>query len=358
MSTEETIRMDVLPGDWTGSYYITMCNLPFLLTWYNFNDWLRAEADCEVSHTEIFQSSTSGWVCLKGKDNFEKAWTDDKNRTQTISIRKVKRKGQKKEKLPPPVVVSSQMETSRPAAQRQQVVAALPAASSQYSSVPEQYYAAGYNQAGGPSYSGQYMLTQGYGQQPYTYSGADAGPSSGAGYPPNYQAQFALPYPDQQAAMAYYGGAGAGAGGGVPEQEPAYQAEQDYVATQARKLHVSPFPQDIPPEKVRTWIQHKIYEKQTIKSIEVPMNTTGKYVRGHAFVIFENASAAAKAMEQLNKTSYQGRRIIARPTVEGVALNEPSSSEAPRANRANFNTGQARIPTGPRGDNRPGGDRA
>ena len=161
------------------------------------------------------------------------------------------------------------------------------------------------------------MPTQGYPLQPtattdpweyYNYSAANAGPSSGVGYSPGYQydgTQFALPYRGQQEAPVYYagGGAGAGAGGSVPGQEPAYQTETEFVTTEARKLHVSPFPQKEPRKDVERWIRQRIYEKQTIKSIDIPMNGTNKYLRGHVFVVFDSASSATKAMEQLNKTS-------------------------------------------------------
>ncbi|KAL6356386.1 hypothetical protein LRP88_09982 [Fusarium phalaenopsidis] len=402
MSPEKTILVDVLPGDQTGIYYIPICNvcsnfqgpcschamedeancevqLPFNVLFRRLKSWIRKGASCEVDHVEIFFNSTSGWVRLQGKDNFEKAWkllssgrafdgrsiiADDKNRTQTITIKKKivqlntqqqeqQQQEQQQQNPPPPVVAYSQTPGYPPAAQGQQV-AASSTTSPQYSSTPGQYYAAGYNQAGVPSYLGQSMPTQGYPLQPrattdpreyYDYSAANAGPSSGVGYSPGYQydgTQFALPYRGQQEAPAYYAGAGAGAGGSVPGQEPAYQTETEFVTTEARKLHVSPFPQRESRKDVDRWIRHRIYEKQTIKSIDIPMNGTNKYLRGHVFVIFDSASSATKAMEQLNKATYQGRTIVARPTAEGVAVDE----QPPALSRAN----EASIPTGPRND--------
>ncbi|KAI8678533.1 RRM domain-containing protein [Fusarium keratoplasticum] len=373
MSPEKTVLVDVLPGDQTGIYYIPICNLPFNVLFRRLKSWIRKGASCEVDHVEIFFNSTSGWVRLNGKDNFEKAWkllssgrafdgrsiiADDKNRTQTITIKKKivqpniqqqeqQQEQQQQQNLPPPVVAYSQTPGNRPAAQGQQA-AASSTMSPQYSSTSGQYYAAGYNQAGGPSYSDQSMPTQGYPLQPtattdpweyYNYSAANAGPSSGVGYSPGYQydgTQFALPYRGQQEAPTYY------AGGSVPGQEPAYQTETEFVTTEARKLHVSPFPQKEPRKDVERWIRQRIYEKQTIKSIDIPMNGTNKYLRGHVFVVFDSASSATRAMEQLNKASYQGRKVTARPTVEGVAVDE----QPPALSRAN----EASIPTGPRND--------
>ena len=94
MLAETTIQADVGPGDQTGIYYITICNvrfspvapivlpslhhtsdhiqLPFGTSWQQLKDWARSA--CDVDHIEVFQNSTSGWVRVKGKDNFERAW--------------------------------------------------------------------------------------------------------------------------------------------------------------------------------------------------------------------------------------------------------------------------------------------
>ncbi|RSL65408.1 hypothetical protein CEP54_004195 [Fusarium duplospermum] len=376
MSAEKTVLIEVPPGDQTGTYYIPICNLSFGVNYQELEDWIHSQVDCEVDRVQTFSGSTSGWVRLRGKANFEKAWgvlngqdfqgrsiiADDKNRTQKITVKMMKAAKSDQpdpEQLPRPVIAYSQPPGRRPPVQGQQAAAASSATSTQYPSAPGQYYAAGYNQAGVPSYSGQPMPAQGYpSQQPamtdpreyYNYSGANAGPSSGVGYSPSYQyddTQFSLPYRGQQGAPAYYPGAAAAAGGSVPGQEPAYQAETEYVATEARKLHVSPFPQGARPEEVKRWIRHKIYEKQTVQDIEVPMNRSGKYLRGHIFVVFDSAESATKGMELLNKARYQGEKLKARPTVEGVAAGEENVS-FPAPNEVNL--APARIPTGPRDD--------
>ncbi|KAL2694055.1 hypothetical protein Neosp_000625 [[Neocosmospora] mangrovei] len=250
---------------------------------------------------------------------------------------------QQQQNLPPPVVAYSQTPGRNPAAQGQQA-AVSSTTSPQYSSTYGQYYAAGYDQAGGSCYSGQSMPMQGYPLQPtgttdyYGHGGSNAGPSSGVGYSSGYQYdgnQFALPYRDQQDASAYYAGGSVPGVPGVPGQEPAYQTETgtEFVTTEARKIHVSPFAQKDSRKDVERWIRQRIYEKQTIESIEVPMNGTKKYLRGHALVIFDSASSATKAMEQLNKTSYQGRKIKARIAAEGVAMGEGSTPKGPRSDR-------------------------
>lgn len=46
--------------------------MPFGTSWQDLKDWLRV--DCDVDHVELFQSSTSGWIRLRGEGNFNKAW--------------------------------------------------------------------------------------------------------------------------------------------------------------------------------------------------------------------------------------------------------------------------------------------
>ncbi|KHN95144.1 Nucleotide-binding, alpha-beta plait [Metarhizium album ARSEF 1941] len=92
---------DVEPGHKTGVYYMPICNLPFGTSWQDFKDWLRV--DCDVDHVELFQSSTSGWIRLRGEENFNKAWSrvkkeyfrnraiiaSDRNRTEPIKIKEL-----------------------------------------------------------------------------------------------------------------------------------------------------------------------------------------------------------------------------------------------------------------------------
>lgn len=56
-------------------YLTFMANrkLPFGTSWQSLKDWTRGV--CEVDHVEVFPMSTSGWVRVKGKENFEKAWS-------------------------------------------------------------------------------------------------------------------------------------------------------------------------------------------------------------------------------------------------------------------------------------------
>lgn len=46
--------------------------LPFNASWQQLKDFVRQK--CTVDHVEIFPKSTSGWVRVRGLDNFNAAF--------------------------------------------------------------------------------------------------------------------------------------------------------------------------------------------------------------------------------------------------------------------------------------------
>jgi hypothetical protein len=51
--------------------------LPWLTAWIQLKDFVRTV--CEVDHVEIFPGSTSGWVRVKGHENFKAAFSRFEN---------------------------------------------------------------------------------------------------------------------------------------------------------------------------------------------------------------------------------------------------------------------------------------
>lgn len=47
--------------------------LPFTASWQQIKDYVRQV--CDVDHVEIFQKSTSGWVRVNGRENFDAAFS-------------------------------------------------------------------------------------------------------------------------------------------------------------------------------------------------------------------------------------------------------------------------------------------
>ncbi|KAF5676748.1 hypothetical protein FHETE_2021 [Fusarium heterosporum] len=366
MPTENTVQADVGPGDETGIYYITICNLPFGTSWQQLKDWTRTA--CVVDHIEVFQSSTSGWVRVRGRENFERAWgllnggvfhgrsiiASDKNRFQSIKIRELA--------IPPQGI---QPQTPQYLPTPSQYVQPMPAAiSPHYSTSPGQYYSVDYPQTSDLRFSAQPIPSQGYtlllpitvattipvthgviGPRRHYIHNEDATQAfavkaNAVAYSPPYhhqETQFALPYRGLDEHPSYY------ADCSLTVDESPYRSE--YVLTEPRKLHVSPFPQQARADEVKSWIRRKV-DKTKIVSMEIPKNSNSRYLRGYVLVIFDSVSAANIAIDQLNKARFQGRRVIARPTSEGAAMEEPSGSyEA--SSQVESKSDEVLTPTGP-----------
>ncbi|RBA09256.1 hypothetical protein FPRO05_06393 [Fusarium proliferatum] len=371
MPAEATVQADVGPGDETGIYYITICNLPFATSWQELKDWTRTA--CVVDHIEVFQSSTSGWVRVRGRENFERAWAallnggvfkgrsiiaSDRNRKHSIKIKELA--------APPQAVIlqTLQYQATPPSPYVLPTQMAMPP---QYFAAPRQYYIASYPPVNSSRFTTQSFSNPSYSQQlpitvatntPATYAAASPGsyytyndtgtqlsaPKPGAvSYSPQYQhgvSQLALPYRGISEHPGYYPNCSFSSG------EPSYRSE--YVVPETRKLCVSPFPQQAEADEVKSWVQRKV-DNDKIESIEIPKNSDSNYLRGYIMVFFENVAAANIAMEQLNKARFQGRRMIARPTREDAEveeLGEPMVSHE-SSNWAGSERSEANVPTSP-----------
>ncbi|KUI65013.1 hypothetical protein VM1G_00164 [Cytospora mali] len=89
----------VPPGNQTGEYYIPISNLPFNTTWQGLKDHIKPV--CTVDHVVIFPKSTSGWVRVKGYQNFKAVFNhlngkeyngraiiaDDRNADKPLKVR-------------------------------------------------------------------------------------------------------------------------------------------------------------------------------------------------------------------------------------------------------------------------------
>ncbi|CAM1505614.1 Fc.00g112510.m01.CDS01 [Cosmosporella sp. VM-42] len=357
MPSEKTVLADVGPGDKTGVYYIPICNLPFGTTWQHLKDFTRSA--CTVDHIEVFPTSTSGWVRVKGRENFDKAWArldggyfqgrsiiaSDKNKTHSIKI---------KELIDGPP--SRQAPPYQPTPAIRYASPTSTATSPQYSTAsPSQYDAGGYPQDSGSGYPSPSVAGSSYAARqsisatmamPASYAGTETGDyynnkldPSAAAYSPQYGyhgSQCALPHRGRPDAAAYtesYGTTPPEHSQSAEHQEEYPSAyPPDYLPTEQRKLHISPFPQQAQVEEVTSWITRKAGAYAAyIVDIEVPQNINSPYLRGHVFVVFDSATVAHKAMHLISKARFQDRRVTAKLTVEGVTTNETSIPTGPRA---------------------------
>ena len=70
--------VQVQPGNVTGIFYIMVANLPWKCSWQKLKDFARdQQADgtwIEIDHAHVYpDGTTSGWVRVKGRENFNKA---------------------------------------------------------------------------------------------------------------------------------------------------------------------------------------------------------------------------------------------------------------------------------------------
>ncbi|KAG9242020.1 hypothetical protein BJ878DRAFT_193317 [Calycina marina] len=95
--------VQVAAGDITGLYYIPVANLPWGCTWQMLKDFARNSSGGElldIDHALVNSGSKTGWVRVKGKENFRKALThlnggvlehrcmiaDGRNEMQTLTL--------------------------------------------------------------------------------------------------------------------------------------------------------------------------------------------------------------------------------------------------------------------------------
>ncbi|KAI9050227.1 hypothetical protein LZ554_006366 [Drepanopeziza brunnea f. sp. 'monogermtubi'] len=68
---------EVLPGNLTGLYYISLGNLPWNLTWRQLKDFARnrqPDGSCiAIEHAHVYADQTGGWVSVRGKEHYLRA---------------------------------------------------------------------------------------------------------------------------------------------------------------------------------------------------------------------------------------------------------------------------------------------
>lgn len=80
-SMQNNIKMGLVkvpPGNATGIFYILVCSLPWNCSGQRLKDFARnqqPDGSCiEIDHAHVYEDgTTSGWVRVKGKENFDQA---------------------------------------------------------------------------------------------------------------------------------------------------------------------------------------------------------------------------------------------------------------------------------------------
>ncbi|PNY25882.1 RNA recognition motif domain protein [Tolypocladium capitatum] len=326
---DNTVMRDVPPGDETGIYYILLGGLPFGTVWQLLKDWLR-EAGCDVDHVEVFQKSTSGWIRLIGKDNFERALRHlqttaynnrlllylDKNRANSIKIMELIDD-------PPP----------RPRAK-------LPvkhAAASRGQEEQEKAYAAdavpamGYCEMLPESFWTPNDLQSMFGTDPFGMS--RWGWQYGSTYTPGYRSYDqplnpASPNGQQSSSSAYPRPDPAAAAGARPSKPPSRTGSGTTPSDSSRKpphageerckVHLLSLKHAASPQDVEEWVRGSLGPwAAAVCGVDIPMDQQKGHIRGSGYITFLSAAAAKRAADVLNQGLFMNRVVYARLVDEG-----------------------------------------
>ncbi|CAJ2506161.1 Uu.00g002910.m01.CDS01 [Anthostomella pinea] len=334
-----TIQQIVKPGNQTGLYYITVSNLPWSTSWQQLKDHVRTI--CEVFRVEVFNDSTSGWVCLQGRENFDAAFrllnggvfngralfADGKNATEPVWIKELVPAGSgssprtpRTSRPTPPPGTQAMVSPTTPGYDWTTTAARTTAMDyGTYAapvSMPLDYGAATYHNYAS---NGRY-----YDQSAYDHS-AVAIPVSQYPHDTSYQHQYQAEDYRNNGYSTYTNGTSA-PGSGVSRSSGTSTAT---VPTRRRKIIMK----QLPSWATYNQVQHLVRQKagsdaDKLQQIDLPLSNGQESNRGYALVTFENEDAANKVIRKLNGYEYDGRTLRVEHTKEGVSANESSSSRS------------------------------
>ncbi|KAG6006914.1 hypothetical protein E4U43_000385 [Claviceps pusilla] len=370
---KKVIMTDVEPGEKTGIYYMPICNLPFGTSWQDFKDWLRV--DCDVDHVELFQSSTSGWIRLRGEKNFNKAWTrlkkeyfrnraiiaSDKNRTESIKVKELvdSRVAQfgtpirwemaasqahhpdaillpTSSCMQEPVSLTSPLSSDRdfgrlPASISCPVGSVGPVAVAKsiayggmtvldpYTTMPETYNALAAARNHALAYAPAFAY---YESPPPDTSGLmpAAHFSNSSSYSSSYGAtqspldtQYLPSHQSHPSTMPYRSTPGTPIHAAPVGASPSHQGGLAYAVEEACKVVVTSIQHKSRPSEVSNWIRHQIGEySPAIMGMDIPLAEPKGRLRGHAYIALANSTAAEATVRILDQKLFQGRVVSAR----------------------------------------------
>ncbi|EFY98632.1 RNA recognition motif (RRM) superfamily protein [Metarhizium robertsii] len=375
-SEKKVIMADVEPGEKTGVYYMPICNLPFGTSWQDFKDWLRV--DCDVDHVELFQSSTSGWIRLRGEENFNKAWSrvkneyfrnraiiaSDRNRTESIKIKELvdSRVAQysaqghwdpmtgelrNSEVALPPSRSCMQEAVSLPSPLgmdhefgRLPLSIGCPAGPvgtttayggmlvlDPYATMAESYNTISAMRNHIPTYTpgfGYYEPLPEAGPMPASrYSGSSqygGYRSADAQYASSHQSHASIHFRMPPGTSNYTLSMGG------PKSSDTRQ-RLSYTAEKPCKVVVTSIQHKARQSEVASWIRHQVGEySSAITGIDIPLVEPKGRIRGHALITLTNPTAAEAAVRILDQKLFQGRVVSTRLATEGITDAERSKA--------------------------------
>ncbi|KAI1096328.1 hypothetical protein F5B19DRAFT_488294 [Rostrohypoxylon terebratum] len=372
-----TIQTKVLPGNKTNVYYILVSNLPWQTSWQQLKDHVRTV--CAVERVEIFNESTSGWVSVRGRENYDAALqllnggiyngrallADGKNATETIMIREsvvtspqtASKTASKTSSKPTSKLTSKTTTKSTPkpsskasgSTSKTSHTSRFKAPSTQYAastpplmSPPTARYGEWTSTANSSPYTTtssmecasyavpntiSYDYSETLGRYPYTTSNSNyLDQSTMVSSPTMAQYPFETSF-SQQCQISEYQNNDYAMYSSMPTPGSAVSRSSgpsnSVVPTRQRKIIVKHLQPLMKINQVQDLIRKKAgSDADKIQHIELPLTEGQDSNRGYALITFQNEDVANKLIRRLNGYKYDGRELRADYTKEGVSENE------------------------------------
>ncbi|KAH9898905.1 hypothetical protein F4778DRAFT_175915 [Xylariomycetidae sp. FL2044] len=335
-----TVQHMVEPGTKTNLYYILISNLPWQTSWQQLKDHVRTV--CSVDRVEVFNDSTSGWVCVKGRENFDVAFqllnggifndralcADGKNATDPIMIKELVGPcaSPRSPLTPRHATAPSSHYTATTSPMVQPPAVSYGEWNSHVSAPTGMMPSTGAAAIYSPPLP--YDYTEGTAHFPYeTTPTTQTYTVSGnyAQYPP--EASYGQYQVGDYHNNGYttYGNTASSSGYGSERPVPL----SGVVPTRQRKIIVKQLPTSATREQVLELFKMNAgRDADQIQRIDLPMASNRNLNRGYALATFWNEDTANDLVQKLNGQNYGGNILRAQLTKEEVSDFESSNSRA------------------------------
>ncbi|RYP90459.1 hypothetical protein DL770_003432 [Monosporascus sp. CRB-9-2] len=301
-------------------------------SWQQLKDHVRTVCS-SVERVEVFGGSTSGWVSVHGRENFDAAMgllngglfngryllADGRNATQATVIKDLNRS------LNAPPQTSTQHSPSSPAVMS-----------------PMGTEFAHWTSSTSPCALSQTRDYQPH-AAPYDYGGMSGwwSPEAAAGNYADHQHLDPVTMEQCTYDTTYHHNAQQYQVGQDPNNcyawhnemaDPNYKSSRPYgstgvVHTTKRKIIIKQLPTWVVIDQVQDLIRRKTgLNADKVQQIELPLADSSGVNRGYALVTLQNEEAASRVIRKLQGYEYDGRVLSVRHTKEGVSENESSRS--------------------------------
>lgn len=331
-----TIQVNVGPGNQTGLYYILLSNLPWQTSWKQMKDHVRTVCSA-VERVEIFNESTSGWVCVRGRENFRAAmrhlsrtpfqdrpiFIDGRNAKEEIPIKRLVGGTER------PMATPRSPRTPRTAPQMMPFPVTTPPLMSPTASSHGQWPSPStisvmssptvYGMPPmGPAMSGDYRDNN-YWYQSYDNNYVENAPMV-LGQIPAYQAELSYQY--SQPSEPYNNHYSTMPDISQAPVQTHMQSSPAVIETEYRKIIIKNLSRWAQSDQIKSLLRSRCgFGGGEVNSIKIPRSREGGN-RRHAMITFEKGEHAARAVQRLHDFRFEGHQLDVKITNEGVSQNE------------------------------------